>query len=539
MIVGSRNLRGCLVFALVVGCDGSPSIPSPASAATTEPPSPVVVTLLYTADEHGWLLPLVEKGATRGGAAHALAQWMAEEKHCPGAHPSPIDGVGQDAGPGAARRAAERSSPACTDPSTLLLSGGDNWTGPALSSYYDGVPMAEAMARMGYVATAFGNHDFDFGRESFLKNRAIGGFPFLAANLRVTDESLKKEMTLPSHILVERRGVKIGVVGLATVSTLKTAMASRFKGIEFDAEEPALGRAIGDAWKAGADAVVVIAHECADKLQPMLERHPEWNISFMGAGHCHKRSSTVIHGAPLIGPGWRLHSYARVRLTIDKTRPSRARVLSVVPEMVEVEHPTGMPFRQPDADLDQRANAWKQRIDGVLGEQIGFAAWGFETKSDEAGHWIGHSWRKELGVDVAIVNRGGIRQALAKGSITKNSVYSVLPFDNRLVVLDLKGSDLVRSLDNPEAIAVGVTRSAKGGFVDDQGKPVDPERHYSVATIDFLYFGGDGFNFEAQDPSPKETGLDWRAPVIEWTRKQATTPAAPLERALGVVFKRD
>lgn len=537
--MGSRILARFLAFAFVAGCDGAPSHSGPPTASASEPASPVVVTLLYTADEHGWLLPLVEKGATRGGAANVLAQWVAEEQHCPGTHPFPAGGAGQDGGPGQDRRAAERASPACADPSTLLLSGGDNWTGPAISSFYDGEPMAEAMARMGYVASAFGNHEFDFGRASFLKNRAIGGFPYLAANLRVTDEALKKEMTLPGHILVERRGVKIGVVGIATVSTLKTAMASRFKGLEFDEEEPALGRAIGEAWQAGADAVVVVAHECPDKLEPILERHPEWNISFMGGGHCHKRISKLVRGVPVISPGWRLHSYARIRLTVDKARPSGARVIAVQPEMVEVEHPTGAPFRRPDEDIEQRATIWKEKLDAVLGEQIGFTTWGFETKSIEAGRWIGHAWRKELGVDVAIVNRGGIRQALAKGLITKNSVYSVLPFDNYLVVIELKGADLLRNLDNPEAVAVGVTRSAKNGFVDDEGKPLDPDRVYSVATIDFLYFGGDGFLFEAQDPTPKETGLDWRAPVIEWTRKQATTPAAPLERALGLVLRRN
>ncbi len=42
------------------------------------------------------------------------------------------------------------------------------------------------------------------------------------------------------------------------------------------------------AWTAGADAVVLIAHECPDKLVPILERHRDWNLSFVGSGHCHK-----------------------------------------------------------------------------------------------------------------------------------------------------------------------------------------------------------------------------------------------------------
>ena len=526
----SRLFCGLSLLAFTAACQQPPPNPG---APVGRPPSqdaaaaaPVVVTVLYTADEHGWLLPVVEKGISRGGAANALAQWMAEEKHCPGMLPEP------DA-TASARRAAEQALEACTSPSTVLLSGGDNWTGPAIASFYDGLPMAEAMARMGYTASAFGNHEFDFGRDSFLRNRAVGGFPYLAANLHVVDQALEAEMTLPSHLLVERRGVKIGVVGLATTTTLKTARASRFRGLTFEAEEPALARAIPEAWQAGADAVVVIAHECTDKLEPILARHPEWNVSFVGAGHCHKQSTKSVRGVPLISPGWRLHTYARIRLTIDKTRPRRERVIAVEPELVGVQHPEAAPLRPPDPSTEQRTSVWKSRIDAVLGEQIGFAATGFESKSTEAGRWITQAWRAELGVDVAIINRGGIRQALGKGPITKNHVYSVLPFDNRLVVLSLRGDDLRRNLLNAEAIATGVRWTKAGGFVDDQGRPIDPDRKYSVATIDFLYFGGDGFTFEEDDPAPQEIGLDWRTPVIAWTTKLHTSPAAPLERALA------
>ena len=66
-------------------------------------------------------------------------------------------------------------------------------------------------------------------------------------------------------------------------------MANRFEGITFEKEEPALDRAVHGAWGAGADAVVAIVHECPDVLAPIVERHPEWRLSFVGAGHCHKR----------------------------------------------------------------------------------------------------------------------------------------------------------------------------------------------------------------------------------------------------------
>ena len=506
---------------LGVACAVPPPPPSP-DVLAPRPPPPVVVTLLYTTDEHGWLEPWTDGAHTRGGAANLLAMWVAEERHCPRAHLVPPQ-----------ERIGLESPPGCVDPGTILLSGGDTFTGPAISSYFAGVPMVEIMARMGYVASAFGNHEFDFGRERFVENRALGGYPYLAANVRV-DESLKGPMSLPSHILIERRGVKIGVVGLATSTTPETAKASAFKGMVFDPEEPALERAIPAAWEAGADAVVVIAHACPDVLEPMLRRHPEWNLSFMGGGHCHRRISTTVNGVPLIAPGWRLEGYARVRLTVDKSRPQRARVTSVEPEIIEVKRPEGAaPRYPPDAEITRAAAGWREKMDAALGEQLGYSASGMAHKSPAIGRWITETWRARLGADVAIGNTDAFRQAVPRGPITLSTLYSLMPFHNHLLVCSMTGEELLMNLRNPQAVAAGVTRAGKDGFVDAAGKPIESGKTYSVVTIDFLYFGGEGFTFHKVDPSPENAELDWRVPVIEWLKKNPTSQSTPLEQVLA------
>jgi 2',3'-cyclic-nucleotide 2'-phosphodiesterase (5'-nucleotidase family) len=65
-----------------------------------------------------------------------------------------------------------------------VLSTGDHFSGPSISSAFQGEPVAEAMARMGYGASGMGNHELDFGREQFDRLRDIGGFPYLSANVR-------------------------------------------------------------------------------------------------------------------------------------------------------------------------------------------------------------------------------------------------------------------------------------------------------------------------------------------------------------------
>ena len=514
-----RHLVGALAALIPLAFLTCGRAPAPPAAAPDQPVAEekerarATVTLLYTTDEHGWVLPTTEKGEVRGGAAEMLAQWIAREDHCPAAPGAPAPDL-----------------PSCRDPGTLALSGGDNWTGPAISSYFQGVPMAEAMARMGYAASAFGNHEFDFGRDVFLDNRSRARVPYLAATLKGHGKGLEG-LTLPAFTVFERRGIRVGVIGLATEDTLRTAMATRFEGIEFEKEEEALARVVPEAWRAEPDALVLIAHECPTKLEPMLARHPEWRLSFVGGGHCHKTSNARVGDAPLVNPGWRLRSYARVELDVDPALPLGKRVVSSAAEIVEVSHPEGEPPRPLDQEITRAALAWQGKLDQALGEPIGYTD-GMERDSPALSQWIGESWRGTLGVDVAILNKGGIRQAVPKGQITKATVYSVLPFDNKLLVCSLKGKEIVQHLGHKEAVGIGISTTRDGRFVLDGGRPLDDETHYTVATVDFLYFGGDGFTFQGQDPTPRWTGLDWRSPVIDWTKSLSTSPTAPIEHKI-------
>jgi len=112
-----------------------------------------------------------------------------------------------------------------------------------------------------------------------------------------------------------------------------------------------------------------------------------------------------------------------------------------------------------------------------------------------------------------------------------------LPFDNKIILCEILGSDLITDLEAKEAGFAGVSRNGASYRLAGGGS-IDPKRRYRVATVDFLYFGGENYAFQKQDPNPKETGVNWRVPVIEWTRKQKTSPAAPLERKLGALPER-
>lgn len=101
-------------------------------------------------------------------------------------------------------------------------------------------------------------------------------------------------------------------------------------------------------------------------------------------------------------------------------------------------------------------------------------------------------------VDIAVVNIGGMRCSWPTGPVTRGNVFELMPFDNRLVVLTLKGADL---LDLFQAFAdyggqgvAGMRMSAVNGKLTDAtigGKKVNPKADYTVATSDYLSGGAD------------------------------------------------
>ncbi|HZN92779.1 MAG TPA: 5'-nucleotidase C-terminal domain-containing protein [Myxococcales bacterium] len=496
------SLAGCPESKPDATRPGPSTPPGSAGAPAAEAQKPTL-TVLVTADELGWLLLSEgEGGQKKGGAAELLGQWVADEKHCP---------AGTACKPGY--------------DATVVLSTGNHWNGPAISSFFRGESTAEVMKRMGYQVSVLGTHELDFGRDQFLRNRGLDGIAYVAANLKVKAPDAK-DLELPPFKIVERKGVKLGVVGLARTKIAANVMAGRLEGLEVTPYEEALAQAVPAAVAAGADAVVVLVDECPSELEAAIQAHPDWKIPLVAGGHCHKPYRKEIGGTVLASPGQHFERYLKATMELDPARPQKERLVKVDVKLVDAHGKA-----TPDAEAQAMVKKWKEKADGVLGEEIGFTKTGLDQASPQIARWVSESIRSMVGADVAIVNKKGLRQGLPAGKITRGSVYSVLPYDNSVLVAKLSGEQLLKNLENPEALFAGAVKSGKA-FKDAKGKAIDPAKMYSVATVEYLYFGGDQFDFEQHDPLPNETGMVWQTPVIEWTKAAQTTAQKPLESKL-------
>ena len=131
-------------------------------------------------------------------------------------------------------------------------------------------------------------------------------------------------------------------------------------------------------------------------------------------------------------------------------------------------------------------------------------------------------------VDIALTNFGGIRTSLPKGAVRVYDIFSIFPFDNYLVTFDIKGSDLRRFLEQMiarrrvEALS-GVEMVITGRQADKlfvAGAPIDDERIYKFATINFLMDGGDGVVLSDVAFNRKDTGVWIRDAIVEYLREQ-------------------
>lgn len=102
-------------------------------------------------------------------------------------------------------------------------------------------------------------------------------------------------------------------------------------------------------------------------------------------------------------------------------------------------------------------------------------------------------------VDLAIINFGGIRAPLNKGKITVSDVYKIMPFENELVILNIKGVDLKDVFENiAEEGGEGVSNikleisDKKIGNLFIGGEAFDDNKEYAVATMDYLAEGNSG-----------------------------------------------
>jgi len=126
--------------------------------------------------------------------------------------PFPMDGSRNQGLGGAARRATLIKRIRNEERNVLLLDAGDTVQGTPYFNLFGGKVEMELMSKMGYMASTFGNHEFDNGLEGLARMTRYAHFPFLTANYDFSNTPLKGKTR--DYLIVKRQTLRIGLFGL-------------------------------------------------------------------------------------------------------------------------------------------------------------------------------------------------------------------------------------------------------------------------------------------------------------------------------------
>lgn len=489
-------------------------------------------------------------GVARGANKLATGRWLriiaSNDFH--GAFEARVDGNGMAwggapyfAGAIAAAR-AECPPETCT---AIWLDGGDEFQGTPASNLTFGASVVDLFARLGLSASALGNHEFDWGLDSLRARMRQAPYAILGANVR--DAQGNDVPWIRNDTLIEVRGTKVGVIGIATVETPTKTRASNVATLRFVAPAPVVDEHARSLRARGADVVIVIAHagafcdrgnpdKCDGEIVDLAAQVTE-KIDAIVSGHTHSRVATRVKGIPIVQALSRggaigvidLPLMAGMTPAVD-VRPVQRD--SVAADSVAAAHTatvvarTAQLFGAPVATIAERMVPGSN---GTLGNLVA-----------DAQRFAGKG-------DVAVMNRGGVRAPLNAGVATRGSVFEVQPFGNVLVRIQVRGADLRTYLERIVARGEanfhlsGVRlhfdparpagqRITKLEFSD--GRAYDARRVYRLVMTDFLAAGGDGLGLTERAISVEELQATDVDALADYLRSRPSPVRAPTDARL-------
>ena len=384
----------------------------------------------------------------------------------------------------------------------LLLDAGDIAQGTIHSNLSFGLPMVELMNHLKYDATVLGNHEFDWGEDRLADIIESADFPVLDSNIVLKEDGTFIKGT-KAYTIKEINGVKIGVIGIGCTDTSSFGATTDINRFYFNSAEETLKNYIPILkYIHKADIIIALTHLDYEKDRELAENVPGIDIIVGGHSHTVLQEPDVIKNTIILQAGSYGAYLGKLKFQYDT---EAKKIISYEGELITVSDSE----IEDDPEVAWMLEGYKKKYDTIAEELLGESAVDMNksrTEETSIGNLFTDIMKLYGKADVAILNSGGIRANLPAGPITMEKLYEVFPFDNMLVTMDLKGEYLrdimVNCLSGNGSIlqVSGInitydrTKPQKEGLIEFKvnGKPLDPEAVYKVATADFLVLGGDG-----------------------------------------------
>lgn len=434
------------------------TFPTLASAAAALESDTVCIWILHTTDLHGHILPTADYDGNPdyGGLARCAAQicrWRRQNSN------------------------------------SILIDVGDVYQGTDVSLRNKGELMIDLFNHLRYDAWIVGNHEFDWGIETFLNALQRSAMPVLAANTLLngkpagaSSESEHPFAKIQPLIIKEIAGIKLAIIGVTTPGMPFWLGPEFTRGIEFQNPVEPVRRAMARAKGEGADAIVVSGHmglkmrtggdDFANTVMALTLEFPE--AAVFVAGHTHQAiPSRLTNGALFTQADHFGIHVGRVDLLFDRNSKKLLHREAMCELMDHHVH--------PDDVIVSRAKSQLAESDAALSSPLGELAETLRGRSlpgipSDVERLIGAAISEALverNVRVEGVMHGAFddRAALVAGPKTLNDIWNLVPYENYIVTAQLSPKQIKAVTE--EVFASYEKRNLLGFEVKTQGRGND------------------------------------------------------------------
>ncbi|CAI0751914.1 MULTISPECIES: bifunctional UDP-sugar hydrolase/5'-nucleotidase UshA [Serratia] len=475
--------------------------------------------------------------------------------------------------------------------SLLLLSGGDINTGVPESDLQDAEPDFRGMNLVGYDAMAIGNHEFDNPLSVLRQQEKWATFPLLSAN--IYQKSTGQRLFKP-YALFDKQGIKIAVIGLTTDDTAKIGNPEYFTDMEFRVPAQEAKQVVEQLRKDEKPDVIIAATHMghydngehgsnAPGDVEMARSLPAGYLDMIVGGHSqdpvcmagdNRKQADYVPGTPcspdrqngtwiVQAHEWgkyvgradfefrngelKLVHYQLIPVNLKKKvekadgtseRVYYTRQIAEDPAMMKLL----TPFQDKGkAQLDVKIGSVNGKLEGDR-SKVRFVQTNLARVMLAA-------QRERADADFAVMSGGGVRDSIESGDITYKNVLKVQPFGNTLVHVDMKGSEVEQYLAvvanmKPDSGAyaqfanVSLVADGKGvSEVKINGQPLQADKTYRMATLNFNALGGDGYPKLDGLPSYVNTGFIDAEVLKQYIEKHSPLDAAAYEPKGEIVYR--
>lgn len=432
-----------------------------------------IITTMSTSDIHGNMVPYTPSGSSIEVGGSARAAWLFDE--------------------------AERRNP-----NTLIIDGGDSPYNTDLANISLGKSSVDVMNAQGYDATVLGNHDFDYSFDNLLSLADRAEYAMLSANTYWKDGTYPEQFE--PYIIKEVDGVKVAIVGLTDDGSKATTHYANTQDIDFH-DQWEVGREVVAKADAEADVVIMLSHlHGGNNTVPTKIDGIDMEI---GGGNDIFGRPLNIEGTVVVNPGGVGTCVNQTNLNLKDGKVlgytfNQIILSSDVPEDAEVK----AIIEDYQADLD----AQMEVVIGQCASDIPWSSPLVRTQESPLGNLAADALRDYCDADIAIQNGGGIRAGLTAGDVTVGDIFAMLPFDNKVTLVEVTGQTVWDALENgvdgypttngkfPQVSGIKYTfdgsKPAGERIVSvtlEDGTPLDLDAWYTLACNDFMCGGGDGY----------------------------------------------